>query len=59
MMLVLETDMTRVDMELVTKTGVGAKINTKTGTEITAMTKTEVGLEKDIVHIMQGKLLPD
>ena len=59
MMIVLETDMTRVIIELATKTGVGAKINTKTktGTEMTAMSKLKVGLEKDIAHTMQGKLL--
>ena len=32
MMIVLETDTTRVIIELATKTGVGAKINTKTKT---------------------------
>ena len=50
MIIVLETGMTRVNRELVTKTGVGAKIETKTGTEMTAMTKTEAGLEKEIVQ---------
>ena len=32
MMIVLETGITRVNIELATKTGVGAKINTKTKT---------------------------
>ena len=53
-MIVLETDMTRVNIELATKTVVGAKINTKTktGTEMTAMTKLEVGLRRKITCVM-------
>ena len=54
MMIVLETDMTRVNIELATKTGVEAKINTttKTGTEMTPMTKLEVGLRRMITCVM-------
>ena len=56
MMIVLETDMTRVIIELATKTGVGAKINTKTGTEMTVMTNTEIGLEKDTACLRKIKM---
>ena len=56
MMIVLEIDMIRVIIELATKTGVGAKINTKTGTEMTAMTSTEVGLEKDTAYLRKVKM---
>ena len=54
MMIVLEIGMTKV--ELATKTGVETKINTKiktnTGTEMTAMTKLEVGPKRDIANTM-------
>ena len=54
MMIVLEIDMTRVNIELATKTGVGAKLNTKTktGTEMIAMTKLEVCLRKMITCVI-------
>ena len=56
MMIVLEIDMTGVIIELVTKTGVEAKIYAKIGTEITAMTNTEVGLEKDTTCLRKIKM---
>ena len=46
--------MTRVNIELATKTGVEARINTKTktGTDMTAMTNFEVGLRRKIICVM-------
>ena len=56
--------MTKV--ELATKTGVETNINTKiktkrstktkTDAEITAMTEIEVGLEKEVICLKQGKV---
>ena len=45
---------TRIIIELATKTGIAAKIDTKTktNTEMTAMTKLEVGLKKKITYMM-------
>ena len=45
----------RIIIELPTKTGIGAKIEpkTKTNAEMTAMTKLEVGLKKNITYMMR------
>ena len=51
-MIVLETD-TRTIIELTTKTKIG--INIDTHTEMTAITKIEVGLEKDFAFLRQGR----
>ena len=52
--IIIKTPATRVTIELATKTGLGAKIDTKakTNTEMTAMTKLEVGLKKKITYMM-------
>ena len=50
--IIIKTDTTRTTKELATKTG----INIDTNTEMTAMTKTEVGLEKEVTCLRQGKL---
>ena len=46
--------MTRISIELATNPGIGAKIEakTKTNMEMTAMTKLEVGLKREITYMM-------
>ena len=51
----MKTGTTRIITEIVTKTKI--EIKTKTNTEMTAMTKLEVGLEKNIVYIMLEKIM--
>ena len=52
--IIIKTPTTRVTLELATETRIGATINTKTktDTEMTAMTKLEVGLKKKIMYMM-------
>ena len=52
--IIIKTHMTRITIELAMEARVGAKIDTKTktDTEITAMTKLEVGLKKKITYMM-------
>ena len=52
--IIIKTHMTRITIELATETRIGAKIDTKTktDTEMTAMTKLEVGLKKKITYVM-------
>ena len=52
--IVLETKTTRIIIEIATKTK--TEINIGTNTEMTAMTKIEVGLEKEVTCLRQGKL---
>ena len=58
---IILTHMRRATIELVTKTGVGAKINikVKTGKVMTAMIWEEIGLERNLAHMMKGKSLTD
>ena len=53
--IVIKTPTTRVTIELAMETRIGAKINNKakTDTEMTAMTKLEVGLKKKITYMMR------
>ena len=46
---------TRITTELATETGIGAKIDTKikTNTEMTVMTKLEIGLKKKTTYMMR------
>ena len=50
----MKTYMTRVIIELATKTRIGTKIETKTktNTEMTAMTNLEVGLKRKVTYMM-------
>ena len=52
--IIIKTHMTRITIELATETRIGAKIDTKTktNTEMTAVTKVEVGLKKKITYMM-------
>ena len=52
--IIIKTYMTMITIELATKTVIGAKIDTKTktNTEMTAVTKFEVGLKKKITYMM-------
>ena len=52
--IIIKTHTTRITIELAMETRIGAKIDTKTktDTEMTAMTKLEVGLKKKITYMM-------
>ena len=50
----MKTGTMRMIIELATKTKIGINIDTRT--EMTAMTKLEVGLEKDVPYLRDGKL---
>ena len=52
--IIIKTHMTRITIELAMETRIGAKrdTKTKTDTEMTAMTKLEVGLKKKITYMM-------
>ena len=53
--IIIKTHTTRITIELAMETRIGAKINTKakTNTEMTAITKLEVGLKKKITYMMR------
>ena len=53
--IIMKTDTTRMIIELATKTKIG--INIDTSAEMRAMTKLEVGLEKDFAYLRKGKLM--
>ena len=51
---IIKTDTARIVIEIVTKTKMITK--TKTNTEMTSMTNTVVGLEKDTAYLRKVKL---
>ena len=51
---IIKTGTARIIIEIVTKTKISTK--TKTNTEMTAMTNTEVGLEKDTACLRKIKM---
>ena len=57
--IIIKTNMTRITIELAMETRIGAKIDTKTktDTEMTAMTKLEVGLKKKITYMIMMMMI--
>ena len=53
----MKTGTTRIIIEIVIKTKIVIETNIETGTEMTVMTKREVGLEKKITYMMIEKMI--